>query len=124
MIHGELAAVEFAGEHLAVKREMRILRGIGGDAEEIAIVIPEDDVDRARIAAPDLVDDERRAEIAAAEHRVRTLPHTGERGVELPDVVVDIGQNGDPHGAYARLRIFAANFSRNLRTLGDTTKEQ
>jgi hypothetical protein len=98
MIHGELAAIEVAREHLAMNAQVGIFRGIGCDAVEVAIVVAEDDVDGMRIAAADLVGDERRAEIAAAEHRAGIVSHGVERGREFPYVVVDVGENGDSHG--------------------------
>jgi hypothetical protein len=103
--------------------EVGIFRRIGGNPELVAIVIPKDDVYGMEIAAAELVNDERGAEIPAAKHHLRIFAYEGEGGIEFPDVVVDIGQDCDSQ-TQAPLRIFAANFSRNLRTLGETTKEQ
>jgi hypothetical protein len=45
VIHGEAPAVELAAKQLAVEADIVVIPRVGGDAEEVAIVIAEDDVD-------------------------------------------------------------------------------
>jgi hypothetical protein len=79
VVGGDAEASEFAAHHLAMNLDLRILRGIGSDAEAVAIVVAEDDVDGRGESAAQLMDDEGRAEVAAANERVGAA-----RGVERP----------------------------------------
>src|SRR6185312_2110663 len=92
----------------------------GCDAKQIGVVIAEDNVGGSGVPAAQLVDDERRTEIAAAKQSVRCADGL-ESGGEFPDVIVDVAEDREAHRSQAGWRILSANFSRNLRTLGVTT---
>ena len=89
-------AVELAAKELAVEADVFVMARVGGDAVEVAIVVAEYDVDGPGKSAAQLVDHEGRAEIAAAQQYIG-IAHRGQRGVEFPDVIVDVGEDGDSH---------------------------
>jgi 2-iminobutanoate/2-iminopropanoate deaminase len=96
VVHDDAAAREFALEDFAVEADVRVSAGVGSDAVEVGVVIAEDDVDGAGEAAAELVDNEGGAEVAAAEQGV-TGGEGGQRGGEVPDVVVDVGEDAEFH---------------------------
>ena len=69
---------------------------VGGYAVKIPVVVTEDNVDRTLVTARHLMDDKRRAEIAATDQFVSRLDDTQSRG-QLPNIVVDIGQDRETH---------------------------
>ena len=96
VVGGHAAAFELAAEKLAVEADLLVMAGVAGDAVEVAIVVTEDDVDRLGEAAAELMDDERRAEIAAANHGIGAVERPEGAGQE-PDVIVNVGKNRDAH---------------------------
>ena len=98
MVHDEAAAVEFAAKQFAVEVDISVLPRVGSDAVKVAIVVAEYDVDRPAEPTAQLVHDKGRAKIAAAEQHVGVADR-GQGGSQFPDVIVDVRQDGDFHGA-------------------------
>ena len=67
------AAVDGNFRHFAVELYMRKGAAVLCDAKEIAVVVAKDDVDGTGVVLAEFVDDERRAEVAAAKERVGML---------------------------------------------------
>lgn len=85
---------------LRVDLDVRIRPRVRRDAVEIAVVVAEQDVDGPGEPEPELVHNERRAEVAEA-HQGVGLRGLLERRREIPDIVVYVGENGDAHSAPA-----------------------
>jgi len=96
VVHEDAAAGEFTLVEFAVEVDVGVGAGVGGDAVEVGVVVAEDDVDRAGETSAKLVDYEGGAEVAAAEQGV-TGGQGGEGGGEVPDVVVDVGEDAESH---------------------------
>src|SRR5919199_879072 len=102
VVDGNALAAELALEELPREGELRRWaarlvgrRRVEHDLTPIALVIAGDALDRTAKARGQQTDDERGAEIAAAEQGVTGRRDGAQRRPEVPDVVVDVGENGE-----------------------------
>jgi hypothetical protein len=93
MVHGHLAAIEHRLDEFAM--DPHTVRRFPGNPEQVGVVIAKNDVNRSR-KPPELIHDERRTEISTADQRVGSGDML-DRAREIPEVIVDVGQNRDSH---------------------------
>jgi hypothetical protein len=96
VMHRDAPPTELDLGELAMDGEMGKLARIERDAKAVAIVVAKDDVDWPGKALAQPVDDERGAEVAAAEERAGILYRSQDR-VEIAEMIVNIGNDRDTH---------------------------
>lgn len=96
VVYGKPLPIEIDFAVFAVEPHMGIELGLGCNAEEIGIVVPENYVDITRKTCCQLVDYEGRAEIATADQSVATA-NKWKDDIQFPEIVMDVRQNCDFH---------------------------
>jgi hypothetical protein len=89
MVYSKTFARTLQLADFSVQMKIGVAGVLSGYAEQIRIVIAEYEVNVAGKPLGPFVNDERRAEIAAADHLVAML-HGGERNIKFPEIVMDI----------------------------------
>ena len=96
MDHGDFATADLQLRVQSVVRDMSEFRADDLDETTVAVVVAEHKMNGAGKALGQLLDHERRAQVAAMQQNIRaSLSNLSERLVQIPDVVVAVGENRD-----------------------------